>query len=168
MTPLQLMKDLKKFIEKKTGHIMLYSKVTPEGEEKKSRSAKVYLMTLPTKETEEKQLVPYILLQLLTGKDDQKPGEKPKASCKIRIVVTTYAKDDNEGVFDVINLITTLRIELEKAGTIGKKYNLLMPLEYLIYDIDLSPFYGGEMMTNWSLPPIEATHETEVYSWLNG
>ena len=53
-------------------------------------------MALPNKNAETER-IPYVLLQFLTSKDEQEPGEYPESSCKIRIVAATYSEDKRKG-----------------------------------------------------------------------
>lgn len=166
MTPQDLLDELKKFIEEVTKDIILQvrpvnNKVIPkpsgesvEAEEKpKSRAAEVHLMRLPDKDAETNR-IPYILLQFLTGIDDQKPGEFPDSECKVRIVVATYSEDGSVGSMDCLNVITRIRIALLKAGIIGEKFLVRKPLEYLVYSDDTEKYYLGEMITTWGIPTI--------------
>ena len=108
-------------------------------------------MRLPKKE-DQTEKVPYILLQFLTGKD----GEVQEGStCKIRIVVATYAENDSMGTYDVLNVILRIRSELQKVGIIGGYFALEKPLEYIVYPDSTQPYFLGEMITNWSIPEIK-------------
>lgn len=160
MTPIILLERLEEFVKEKTSDIKLQVRVRKgeEGTKEKERAAFVYKMNLPTKDDQTEQ-VPYILLQILNGKDDQTAGEPAEAVCAVRIVVVTYSEDAGVGAYDVLNLILRIKSELEKAGVIGDQFALDMPLEYIIYPDNTPPYYIGEMITNWSLPTI--TREVE-------
>lgn len=153
MTPIELLEELKKFIEENTKDIILQVR-TKRGQEVKERSAEVHKMKLPTKD-DEVERIPYILLQLLTGKDNQTPGDPEESECKIRIVVATYSEDASEGSFDVLNLLTRIRISLLKSRIIANKFVLRLPLEYIVYPDDTAPYYLGEMVSDWSIPTIK-------------
>lgn len=169
MTPDVLLKQLKKFIEVNTKDIILpvrpvknktvpppRSKTKPEPPEDAitERAAEVHLMRLPDKDAET-QRIPYILLQFLTGTDEQKPEEQPDSECKIRIVVATYSEDGGEGATDLLNVLTRIRVALLKAGEVGKQFLLRKPLEYIVYPEDTNPYYLGEMLTIWEMPIIQ-------------
>lgn len=155
MTAINLLECLEEFVKEKTADIMLQVKVrNRDPEEKKERAAGVYKMRLPKKE-DQTEKVPYILLQLLTGKDDKEDGEPEESVCKIRIVVATYSEDGSEGALDVLNVILRIRSELKKAGVVGERFVLENPLEYIIYPDSTQPYYLGEMITNWSIPTVE-------------
>jgi len=155
MTAINLLECLEAFVKEKTADIMM--QVTDRNrnpEEVKERAADVYKMRLPKKE-DQTEKVPYILLQLLTGKDDKEDGEPEESVCKIRIVVATYSEDGSEGALDVLNVILRIRSELKKAGVVGERFVLQNPLEYIVYPDSTQPYYLGEMVTNWSIPTIE-------------
>lgn len=64
----------------------------------------------------------------------------------------------------LLNLMERLRIYLLKKVVIGKKYQLDLEsgLETLIYPGDSAPYYVGEMISTWEMPPVER----EVMKWL--
>lgn len=155
MTAINLLECLEAFVKEKTADIKLQVKVRNRNpEEVKERAADVYKMRLPKRE-DQTEKIPYILLQLLTGKDDKQEGEPEESVCKIRIVVATYSEDGGEGSLDVLNVILRIRSELKKAGIIGERFVLQNPLEYIVYPDSTQPYYLGEMITNWSIPTIE-------------
>lgn len=174
MTPIVLLKELKQFIEDNTKDIILpvrpiNNKIIPEpsgkgkknaGEQPKRRAAEVHLMRLPNKDAETNR-IPYILLQFLTGADEQKSGEASDSECKIRIVIATYSEDGSAGSMDLLNVITRIRVALLKTGVIGNKFVLRKPLEYAVYPDETGTYYLGEMITIWGLPPVEQ----EVCPW---
>lgn len=167
MTPIILLERLKEFIQANTEDIILPVRpvknkmlpTVPCPKEKTAadaithRAAEVHLMRLPDKDAEENR-IPYILLQLLTGKDEQLPGEQPNCECKIRIVAAIYSPNDSEGAINALNLITRIRIALLKAGEIGQQFLLQLPLEYLVYPDDTSPYFFAEMMVAFEMPAI--------------
>jgi hypothetical protein len=156
MTPVDLLECLGRFIKEKTEDIILQVRVNknnPDAE--KERAADVYKMQLPEKEDATGK-IPYILLQLVTGKDDRPQGETAdEATCQIRLVFATYSEDGQQGAYDVLNLILRIRSELEKIGVLDERYVLKMPFEYIVYTDQPKPYYLGEAMTNWSIPTIK-------------
>lgn len=154
MTPVILLDELKKFIEENTKDIILSVRTKPNSEEPNERPAEVHKMRLPDKDAETKR-VPYILLQFLTGIDDQEMGQSPESECKIRIVIATYSEDGGEGAMDALNVVTRIRISLLKIGVIGGQFILKKPLEYIVYPDDTSPYYFSEMILTFDMPEIE-------------
>lgn len=173
MTPLVLLTELKKFIEENTKDIILSVRPVknrkPHGEEAEQaetaiteRAAEVHIMRLPDKDAET-QRIPYILLQFLTGKDEQKPTEQPESECNVRIVVATYSEDGGAGAADLLDVLTRIRVALLKAGEVGNQFLLKKPLEYVVYPDDTSPYYLGEMLTIWEMPIIQREVTPNVY-----
>lgn len=154
MTPLILLRELKKYIEEVTKDIMLPVRVGRGTKESKERPIQVHLMNLPKKEDEIQQ-VPYILIKHLTGKDDQIEGNLTDSGCMVRIIVATYAEDAEEGGMALLNVISRIRYNLLKDRLIASQFQLRMPLETITYPEDTRPYYLGELMTSWSLPSIE-------------
>ena len=111
-------------------------------------------MNLPKKEDEIQQ-IPYILIKYLTGKDEKTPGEETEAQASIRIIVATYAEDAEEGSMALLNVISNLRYNFLKDEELNQQFRLVLPLESIIYPDDTRPYYLGEMMTIWTLPPVE-------------
>jgi hypothetical protein len=180
MSPIDLLKQLKAFIEEVTKDIILEvkpvkNKTTPEysvGDGVhdvhdvskpitiiSNRAPEVFLMQLPDKDAET-QRVPYILIRFLVGKDDQQTGDIPESECKIRIIAVTYSKDDSIGAIDVLNVIIRIRIALLRAGQVGQ-FLLRQPLEYIVYENDTSPYHIAEIMLNFEIPEIR--REVQLY-----
>ena len=141
MTPIVLLDNLAEFAKKKTADIILQVRVQP-GEEGKERAAEVHKMRLPKKE-DSTQRIPYILLQIITGKDGKNERNQPESTCQIRIVVATYAEDQGVGSYDVLNVIMRLRTELERNRILAEQFVLQDPLEYLIYPDDYTTLDGN-------------------------
>ena len=155
MTPIILLDRLEELVKEATKAVRLQVTVRNiNPEEEKERTANVYKMRLPKKEDQVQQ-IPYILLQILNGKDDKKEKEPEESICTVRIVVATYSEDAGQGAYDVLNVILRIRSELEKAGIIGGQFVLQKPLEYIVYPDSTEPYYLGEMITNWSIPTIK-------------
>ena len=148
MTPVILLEALKEKAETELGGLSLQVK------NKQSRAPGVYLMQLPTKEEETEQ-VPYIVLQFVTGADQDPKNEPAYSECRIRIIVCTYSDDAGVGAIDVLNILTKLRISLLRSGTLADQFLLLKPLEYIVYPNDTGFYHMGEMMTIWEIPSVE-------------
>lgn len=120
------------------------------------RAADVYCMRLPDSSAATKK-APYILHQVVTGKDVQKAQQKPDAGTLVRSVFCVYCDDEEEGALMLLNLMERLRIELLKTVVIGRQFelNLTEGVETLVYIEDTAPYYAGEMVTTWKMPSIE-------------
>lgn len=163
MTPVVLLKRLKEFAEEQTKDLILSVRVKDGGSGPKERPPQVHIMRLPDKDAET-ALIPYILLQFIKGVDVQEEGEPPESECNVRIVVATYSEDGGEGATDVLNVLTRLRSALLKAGVIGEQFSIKRPVEYIVYPDSTAPYYLGEMMTLWEIPPIR--RETPLFEEL--
>ena len=113
-------------------------------------------MALPDFTSAEKK-APYIIHQLVTAQDKQKPGEQIKAAALVRSVFAVYHEDGQEGALSLLGLMERLRIPLEKSVVIGKRFVLDLEKgpEILIYPDNKPPYYVGEMITNWQIPAVE-------------
>jgi len=178
MTPVILLERLKEFVQENTKDIILT--VAPiknktlqespprarakandpppdepdvQGEDVTERAAEVHLLRLPSKDAETNR-IPYVLMQFMTGKDEQQPSKPPDSEVNIRLIFATYSDNDSEGAMDVLNLITKTRTALLKAGEIGEQFLLRQPLEYMLYPDDTQPYFFGEMMVTFEMPPV--------------
>lgn len=158
MTPIELLEGLQTFIEKATNDLLLPQKPVTGKPQAGPAPAAVFKMGIPAPEgnpENQTNRIPYILLQLFTGKDSQNSGEDPESECKIRIVFAVYGQDKSTGMMDLLNLMTRTRISLIEAGVISDMFLLKKPLEWLIYLEQTSPYYLGEMITVWEMPEIK-------------
>ena len=154
MTPLDLLDEMKVYVEWEIKDLVLPTRVDRKSGKTPERPAEVHTMALPNKKAETER-IPYVLLQFLTSKDQQEPGEMPESSCKIRIVCATYSEDKAEGSLCLLNLLTRIRLAFLRDGSIQDRYLLKMPLEMIIYPDNTAPYYLGEIMSEWTLPPIK-------------
>lgn len=157
MTPLDLLDEMKIYVERQTKDLILPTRVDRKSGGTPERPAEVHTMALPNKKAETER-IPYVLLQFLTSKDQQEPGELPESSCKIRIVAATYSEDKAEGSRCLLNLLTRIRLAFLRDGSIADRYLLKIskeqPLEIIVYPDSTAPYYLGEMMTEWTLPTV--------------
>ena len=157
MTPLELLDALKAYIENETRDLLLPVRVDRKSGKNNERPAEVHKMAIPTKKAEVER-IPYVLLQFLTSKDEQEPGEYPESRCKIRIVAATYSEDKAEGSRCLLNLLTRIRLAFLRDGSIADRYLLKteksQPLEMIVYPDNTAPYYLGEMLTEWTLPTV--------------
>lgn len=127
------------------------------------RAAKIYLMRVPDGRAATKK-APYILHQVITGKDQQPHGEQDESSTTVRSIFAVYHSDEQVGGLALLNLMERLRIHLLKKVVIGDQFELDKEegVEVLVYPDDTAPYYAGEMVTTWKLPAVER----EVTKWL--
>ena len=93
---------------------------------------------------------------MITGKDEQAPGQLPTASVSIRTIFCVHHPDEQEGGLALLNLMERLRIALLEKGAIGGQFILdrTAGLESFIYPEDTAPYYAGEMISAWILPAV--------------
>ena len=157
MTKLVLLKQLKEFTEERVKDLLLPVAQQKEDEEPpKDRPAEVYRARLPDSRAAKKK-APYILHQVITGKDVQPAGQAATSRVTIRTIFCVYHKDEEEGGLALLNLMERLRIGMLEDQVIGKQFRLDLEagLESLVYPEDTAPYYAGEIISVWKLPVIE-------------
>lgn len=159
----EFLEALRIFTQDAIKDLILPKRMQKGDEEQTFRPADVFLMRLPDTNAAQKK-VPYVLHQLITTKDKQPSGQKPRASAVVRSVYCVYSADEQEGGLMLLNLMERMRIALLRTTIIGNRFQLDMEagVECLVYPDDTAPYFVGEMVTNWKLPPIER----EVRQWL--
>ena len=124
----------------------------------------VYLMRLPDSK-EAKKKAPYVLVQLITTQDWQDQRSLDDSTAVIRIICCVYDKDEQAGALNLLNLASRIRIALLKRCAIGGNNAFVLDktekLEFMAYPEDTAPYYPGEMVGVWHLPPIKR----EVSLW---
>lgn len=156
MNRITLLEQLRDITKSATGDIILPVKEQKGDAEKITRAADIHLMRLPDSRAAQKK-APYIIHQLITGKDIQPQGEDETASAVVRSIFCVYNDDEEEGSLMLVNLMERLRIHLLKQVVIGDQFqlDLVAGLESMIYPEDTAPYYAGEMVSTWILPAIQ-------------
>lgn len=145
MTPLELLEALQAYCEEITKDMRLLARVPEDGAQAAERPPAVFVGNLPDKETE-KKAVPYILLKLLTGKDDSE-----ESICRARVICVTFSEDKQENYIQCLNLVTKIKTKLLEDVVIDSRFTCQKPLEFIIYDDDLEVYQIGEIMTVWEM-----------------
>ncbi len=155
MTRVMLLRALKDFTLDATRDLLLPVRVQSAEEEPQERPAEVHLMRLPDSSAAKKK-APYIIHQVITGKDEQKPGKRQTSSAEVRSIFCVYDPDEEEGGLLLLNLMERVRIALLKQGVLDSRYQLDLEagLETVSYPDDTAPYYAGEMASRWRLPGI--------------
>lgn len=160
MTKVILLKELKAFTGAVTGDLLL--PVRPQEEDRTPpppRPPGIYQMRLP-KLRDAARKAPYILHQAITGKDVQQAGVRPEASAVVRTVFCVYHEDEEQGALALLNLMEALRVALLERPVLPGPFalDLKAGLEALAYPDDseprTAPYYLGEMISTWKLPPV--------------
>lgn len=152
----ELLDAMKAFLEDATKNFKLPTAVQKGDEKQVSRAPEVHTMRLP-QSTSYKKYAPYIIVQYVTSKDVQQHGSASESTTVIRLIFCVYNADEELGALDLVDVIDAVRIKLERELVIVNKYRVdkSLGIETLIYSDDTAPYYGGEMMFNVEVPPIE-------------
>ena len=104
---------------------------------------------------------PYILHQLITGKDKQPEKSKSTSKANIRSIFCVYSNNDQEGGLLLVNLMERMRISILKTVALGHQFTLDREegIETLYYPDDTAPYFVGEMLTTWNLPVVQVEVE---------
>lgn len=154
MTVTDLMTALKALVEECVKDIVLPCRPEKAGAETTYRPARVYLMDLP-KKTDDLNLIPYIILQVLTGQDEQKPADDPHSQVGVRFAVGVYCDDMGEGKLNVLNIIERIRHRLLKREAIGGHFLLMDRIDWAIDPVTNGQYFFGEMLASFELPPVQ-------------
>lgn len=149
MTPLDLLEALKGYCEEITRDMQLLARVPKNGTQAAERPPAVFVGNLPDKESE-KKVAPYILLKLLTGKDDNE-----ESICRVRVICVTFSEDKQENYIQCLNLVTKIKTKLAEDVVVDKRFSCQKPIEFIIYDDDLEVYQIGEIMTIWEMPQVK-------------
>lgn len=163
MTRVILLERLRDFTLDATKDILMPVRRQREDKEPPAdRAATVYLTRL-VKSSEAQKATPYILHQVITGKDLQSSGQDITAETVVRSIFAVYNDNEQEGGLMLLNLMERVRVALLKKVVIGQQFQLDLTagLETLIYPDDTAPYYAGEMISVWRLPAVE--REVNLY-----
>lgn len=149
MTPIDLMESLKAYCLEKTKDMRLVARVPENGTEAGERPPRVFIGNLPDKEAEKKE-APYILLKLLTTKD-----EDEESTAMVRLIVVTFSEDKQENYIQCLNVVSKIKKSLMEDVIIDSRYSCQKPIETIMYDDDLEVYQIGEIMTTWEMPQVK-------------
>lgn len=176
-TKVGLLYALKSFTLLATGDIKLPVKRQSEDEmEPKPRQAAVHLTRLPDMASFQKK-APFILHQAVTSEDALKNANRGtglqirrelKSSAIIRTVFCVYHPNEEEGGLALLNLMETMRVGLLLFPLLDNKFELDLDegISQMVYpetgERGTAPYYLGEMVTPWKLPPIKRLDAARV------
>lgn len=149
MTSLNLLMALKEYCEANLKDLYLNSRVEKNGTEKARRPPRVFIGSLPDKEAERRE-APYILLKLLSTKDDEE-----ESTARVRIIFVTYSLDKQENYIQCLNILTRIKTKLLEDVVIDDRYSCRKPIEAIMYEDDLEVYQIGEIMTVWEMPQVK-------------
>ncbi len=154
MTVIDLLDALTELCTEVTADMRLPVRQDNSGAEAVQRAPLVFKMDLPKKADDLRQ-IPYVLIQVLTGQDIQKPGDNPYSIAGIRFVTGVYCENMGEGKLHVLNILTRLRRELLRRQVIGKHFLLSDKIDWAVDPASEYPYYFGEMIANFEIPPVQ-------------
>lgn len=156
MTRVMLIESLKEFIAKSVSSFSLPCKPDKGDTEQIFRAPTVHRMRLPDSTSATKK-APYIIVQFVHGKDEWKTGDQSAASAVVRLIFCVYNEDEEEGAMALMNVMEKVRKDMLEVEVIGDCFRLGTDngLESLVYPEDTAPFYAGEMIGTFEIPPIE-------------
>ncbi len=164
MTRNTLLDLLKEFTENVVKDIILPTAIQKVGEEQQYRCPNVYSMRLPDSKSWDKK-APYIIHQLLTTETVQPDGYQIQRTATVRTIISVYSEDEQEGARMLLQIADRFELELLRVGGVGEGNQFELkrnePFEFLAYPDNTYPYYGGEMMTVWNMPPIRR----EIPEW---
>ena len=164
MSKVILLEQLKEFTQAVTGELVFPVAVQKEDLEPPSpRAAEVYCPRLPDSKAAKKK-APYILHQVITGKDSQAPGQMVSSKTTVRTIFCVYDPNEQTGGLALLTLMEQLRIAFLERPIVGGQFELDLEagIEFLVYSEDTAPFYAGEMITTWHLPPVKRLDATRI------
>ena len=131
-------------------------------EEPAERPPQVYRQRLPDVKSATSK-APYILHQIVTGEDEQKPGEPTDSSVEVRSLFCVYGEDDQEGALRLLTTVEHFRQELLMHGVIAKQFalDLSRKLSTLYYTDNTAPYFCAELVSVWKIPSVNR----EAFAW---
>lgn len=148
--------------------------------EPQRRAAEVFLTNLPDMASFDTK-APFILHQAVTGEDGMQNANKGtgresrfelQSSAVIRSVFCVYHPDEQEGGLALLNVMEEMRIALLMYPTLNQVFELDLKegINQMVYpetgERGTAPFYLGEMVTTWKLPPVTRIHAARItHGW---
>mgnify|MGYP001430203303 CR=1 FL=1 len=113
----------------------------------------VYPQRLPDKQEEDdSEHFPYIIVRVMDGGT---AGEDEAATCKIGLIVGVYDESsDQQGHRTVLNILRRIETHFFTKRFVDRKYQIVYPYDWTLYEDDTAPFYFGGAETNWLLPAV--------------
>ena len=155
MTCVMLLEALKARTEAATADLLMPMKPTKEAPDPEMRVPAVYRARLPDEKASNKY-APYVLHTIVNTAYHRETGEFSPGLANVRTLFCVYSADEQEGGLLLLNLMERVRIDLMANPVVEKQFRLDDEggIEQLVYPDDTAPFYLGEMMTVWKMPPV--------------
>ena len=157
MTRVALVEALVEMCKEAVKDMKLPQSLQKGDEVEQFRIPEIYRMRLPNSSSA-KKLAPYVIVQLIDSKQQHINGEpKPKYTATVRIICCVHCADESLGAIMLLNLLDRIQTHILKKTQIGKSFVLDVnePFEAIVYPDDTAPFFAGEMVGTFQLPPIQ-------------
>lgn len=127
------------------------------------KAVDVFRTRLPDSNSAKKK-VPYILHQFINSKDMRPPGQRIDRTAVIRSIFCVYNPDEEEGGLSLLTLMDRMTFSLLERPIVGAQFELDLEagIEMLAYPDPTAPYFSGEMITVWKLPPVNRLDATRV------
>lgn len=156
MTRVGLIEALKQMCEEAVEKMRLPVAVQKGDTKRQFKKPEIYGMRLPNSSNADKY-VPYIIVQFINSSHVQKEGTNPVYTAAVRFIFAVYSEDEQEGAIMLLNVMDRVQQKLLKKVQVGKVFllNVHEPLETLVYPDNTAPYFAGEMIGTFILPPTE-------------
>jgi hypothetical protein len=164
MSKVILLEQLKEFSESVTRDIILpVAQQKEDKEPPKPRAAEVFCTRLPDSKSAKKK-APYILHQFINDKTIQPEGQPLDSTAIVRSVFCVYHPDEQEGGLALLTLMDQLYLSLLERPIVGAQFvlDLKAGMESMAYPEDSAPYFAGEMVTVWKMPPVKRLDTTRI------
>ena len=155
MTRLNLLNAMADFTTEVMKNVLLPVRVQSENEQASERPPFVYKMRLPDAASATKK-APYILHQVITGDDEQTPGNERESVAQIRSLFCVYGEDDQDGALRLLTVTEHFRVALLKQSVLANQFHLDLSekLSTMFYTDSTAPYFCAEMISTWKIPPV--------------
>lgn len=158
MSKIGLLNALKDFTEETLGGLSLPVRVQKNDAKQLYRAPTVFLARIPGGSSADKK-APYVLHQIITSKHHQAEGEYCESSAQVRSIFCVYDKDEQEGGLALLEMMDRWELAVLRDRVIADRYEVDLKtdggMECLVYPDDTAPYYIGEYVSRWSLPPVK-------------
>jgi hypothetical protein len=110
----------------------------------------IFKQHLPKKENNNDEHLPYLLIQLLEGQQD---NEDDPQKVQVIFIAGIYDEQDTfQGYRDVSTVLQKVVENLKRNPVIDKRFELNYPIRWAFHDEDTFPYYFGALETVWDIP----------------
>ena len=156
MSKVILLKELKAFTLDVTRDLIFpVAQQKEDKEPPKPRAAEVFCTRLPDSKSAKKK-APYILHQFINDKTIQPKDQRLNSTAVVRSIFCVYNPDEQEGGLALLTLMDQLYLSLLERPIVGAQFTLDLEagMESMAYPEDSAPYFAGEMVTVWRMPPV--------------